>query len=56
MASPLTCGSITHALEGHDPRVLGYDRPVKVAEAMHMLGGVLEVSAWKRLARDRGLN
>lgn len=41
-SATLTCGGASHALEGHDARVLRDDRSVEVAEAVHVLGGVLE--------------
>lgn len=44
----LTGGGVPHGLEGHDSRVLRYDRPIEVAEAVHVLGGVLEIPGKKK--------
>lgn len=60
-----TGSGVSHGLEGHDTGVLRDDRPIEVAEAVHVLGGVLEVpvreggyietaAAQGRYSRDQG--
>lgn len=39
----ITSSGVSHGLEGHDTGVLRDDRPIEVAEAVHVLGSVLEV-------------
>lgn len=39
-----TRSGVFHGLEGHDARVLRDDRPVEIAEAVHVLRSILEVS------------
>jgi len=48
----LTGGGVSHGLEGHDPRILWDDGPVEVAEAVHVLGGVLEVPGKRVESRE----